>query len=239
MTRQGIYQAEDILAHYLRIRLDDTPRTNFPNRFSTQSYTANANANQKLFDMPDNFQAVKDVQVNNNTQEHALDYYADLRGDHLVFPTGLTDGDSVSATVKTGEPWIRPGHADRSVSKRSDYPLVVVNLVDVAEQASQGMGEEQTRDTASFQIDIVIHKKLEATYPDGTTLLGGDIGRELKRRVDKEIRRLKANSGPEACGLKLTNPVRSADHSEPFEPDPQHQRHILEYQLEGNNIGRP
>jgi len=239
MTREALYEADDILTHYLRIRLDDIPRDNFSDRFSTQSYTATAGANQVKFDMPDGFQAVYDVTVNGDRQDHAFDFYADIRGGHLVFPGGLSDGDNVAATVKTGEPWIRPGDTDRSFNEQSDFPAVIVNLVDVSQVESQGIGSSETRDVATFQVDTVIHKRLEATFPDGTSVLGSDIGRELKRRVDQEIRRLKSNGGPQACGLKLTDPNRVADHSEPFDPEPQHQVHRLEYQLQGNNIGQP
>lgn len=239
MTRQSIYEPDDILAHYLRIRLDDIPRDNYSDRFSTQSYSATANANQELFDLPDGFQAVYDVTVNGDTQDHAYDYYADLRGGNLVFHRGLQDGDSVSATVKTGEPWIRPGNSDRVINSKSEYPFVVCNLIDVSQIASDGTGEQFTRDRAQFQIDCVIHKDLESTFPDGTTLMGSDVGRELKRRVENAIRRLKSTTGPEACGLKLTGPERTADHSEPLDPDPQHQMHIYEVGFEGQNIGQP
>lgn len=239
MTREALYEPDDILVHYLRQRLNDVSRDNHPDRFSTQSFSTTLSGASSTVGMPDDFLAARAVKVNSTPADHALEYYADLAADQLVFPEGLQDGDTVEATAVTGEPWIRGGHTDRTLDEVGDYPAIIVNQQAVSELNAQGIGEQETRDQATFQIDILCHENLQASLDDGTEVNGSDLARELKRKVDSAIRRLKAGTGPDYCGLKLTNPTKQGETQNPFNRELQHERFILDYTFEGQNLGQP
>ena len=230
-----VTEPNEILVHFLRANLTDLVRYNpaFASRLTsaTQQFNGTGSANEfTLTNIPD---SITSVTADGVLQVPHLNYQIDLDNKKIKFNVGyipIAGTNNITVVYKHGQSWIHPDKP-REELKRSSYPRI--GVIPINENSEDmGMGETDTYDTFTFQIDVVAYKDqlctIGAEYKDGP-----DVVQYLARQVIKYLQENRVD-----LRNKLYNPVILNNFPTPFEDDKHIVRRIIELKLEANNAGR-
>lgn len=224
----------EILTHFLRVSVDEITRVGVSNRHTNTTQSFNGNGATDIFTITTNYPTcINSVTVGGTLQTPYLHYDIDLDNKKIRFKPGYipTVGtNNIVIDYDYGTNWIYPDKPRIELAKTS-YPRIAV--ISLGENSSDaGMGETNTDEILTFQIDILAYKDQKCTI-DNETKEGPDVCQYLARQVIKKIHESRA-----LMQYKLYNPQILNNFPIPFQEDKNIFRQVIELKLEANNAGR-
>jgi hypothetical protein len=229
-----IYVTEpvDILVQFLRVNVTELTRNGLSNRQTAGTQSFNGDGATDIFTLTTQPVCIKTVTVGGVLQTCYLHYEIDIDNKKIKFNAGYIPAvgtNNIVVTFDSGSTWVYPDKP-REDLKKSNYPrLGVTHLVE--NSYDMGMGETETYDSLTFQIDVVAFKDQLCTV-GSESIADADVAQYLARQVCKKIKRSRA-----LIQNKLYNPVILNNYPVPFEDDKHIVRRIIEVKYEANNAG--
>jgi len=223
----------EIIMNFLRVNLSEIVRSGLSTRQTLDTELFNGDASNKEFTITrTDVLAIGEVTVGGVVQQPYVAYEIDLDNNKIVFGTAPAVGsNNVSIEYFYGdESWVFESDNSMSLVK-SAYPFINVNAITEG-GVPQAMGEDQTFDTVTFQIDVMAFNGMECTV-EGETKTGIDVADYVGRKVLYQL----LKNYRSQIGFKLFNPVKINFFPVPFNEGENNNRVVIEIRYDGFDVG--
>lgn len=227
-------EPEDIFVEFLRSKLTD-PR----GRHTNTTETFSGDDNQKTFTLSNSgVRCVNSVSVGGGPDQlKYIDFTFDLKDDStpgtVTFGTAPPTGvDNVEVDYDYGSSsWIYPFMPDLD-RIRTSYPLISVTKI-TDSGVMPYMSDDNSWDTVRLQVDVQLVRGDELIY-GGEALVGQALLNALARDLRKAV---KSQWRGTLQYANMHKPTLLNDFTHPYDEEHKLFRRMLEYRMEGENIG--
>lgn len=219
-----------ILAHFLRSQVTEITRNDYSDRITTDSDNFTGDDSTTAFVLTNTPDSITSVTVDGVNKYPYTDFNIDLDNKTINFLAAPGDTLAIVVNYRKGTTWIWPDMPRDDLSF-SSYPRIGVQTLSEV-RTQQGLGEDDSYDTVTFQIDCVTQKDLLCTI-NSETKSGQDVANYLSRQVVDAIKR---NWRSNLSG-KLFAPEIIRRDNVPFNLVENNFRKIIEVRFSGFDLG--
>lgn len=222
-----------ILRNFLSSKLTELVRTGHSLRTTEDSETFNGDGSTTEFVITrTDVLSIGEVTVGGSKQTPYLHYNIDLDNHKIIFVTAPGVGiDNVSIIYKYGdEDWVFESE-NSNILTEAAYPFININTI-TESGTLQAVSEDDTFDTLTFQIDVMVFKDMLCTI-DGESLEGPNV----KEYLARQVLTICLKDWRDEIDYKLFGPVKLSNGPAPFDEGQNNFRNIIEISYQAFNIG--
>lgn len=214
-----------VLVNFFNSQLTD-PKSRLTS--SSQAFTASGIQTDFTLSTTASLISINYVRNGATTASAFLDYNIDLRNQKIVYTSAPATSSIITVNYSIGTPWIAPGYNRNTLNL---YPKVVVTQINEV-KTPQGVSENDTFDTLTFQIDVLSREDIVISTNNGA-IEGAELSEYLARELIKVIKYQWRNNIKEV----LFDPLILNNFQVPFDDSKGIYRRLIELKFSAFNAG--